>query len=148
VKHGPVPEEPYRIPLGLAQVRREGTDVTVVGIAATVPRALEAAEVVARDGISAEVIDPRTLSPLDVDTIVASVRKTSRAVVLHDAAKRLGYGAEIAAVIQEECFWHLDQPVARVAARNTPTPTSPPLEDAVLPQTPQVVEAVRRLAMA
>ena len=73
----------------------------------------------------------RTLVPLDVETIVNSVRKTSRAVVLHEAAKRLGYGAEIAATIQEEAFWHLDQPVVRIAAKNTPTPTSPPLEDAV-----------------
>jgi pyruvate/2-oxoglutarate/acetoin dehydrogenase E1 component len=90
----------------------------------------------------------RTLVPLDVETIASSVRKTSRAVVVHEAARRLGYGAEIAAVIQEECFWWLDQPVRRVAALNTPTPTSPPLEDAVVPQAAQIAETVRKVATA
>jgi len=111
------------------------------------PTALRAAEL-DKEGISAEVVDVRTLVPLDVETIVSSVRKTSRAVVVHEAARRLGYGAEIAAVIQEECFWWLDQPVLRVAARNTPTPTSPPLEDAVVPQAAQIAETVRKVATA
>src|SRR5260370_42434203 len=104
------------------------------------------ADVLAKEGISVEVVDIRTLVPLDVETIVSSVRKTSRAVVVHEAARRLGYGAEIAAVIGEECFWWLDQPVIRVAAKNTPTPTSPPLEDAVVPQPAQILAPVRKVA--
>ena len=95
-----------------------------------------------------EVIDIRTLVPLDVETIVESVKKTSRAVVLHEAARRMGYGAEIAAAIQEKCFWHLDQPVVRVGAKNTPTPTSPPLEDAVVPQPAEIAETIRKVAMS
>ena len=84
--------------------------------------------------------------PLDVETLVTSVKKTSRAVVLHEAALRMGYGAEIAAVIQEECFWWLDQPVARIAAKNTPTPTSPTLEDAVVPQPAEIAQILRKVA--
>jgi len=134
------------IPLGQANVVREGTQVSIITYAAYVSESLAVAEQLAADGISVEVVDLRTLVPLDVETIVASVKKTSRAVVVHEAAKRLGYGAEIAAVIQEECFWWLDRPVARVAARNTPTPTSPPLEDAVVPQPAQIAETVRKVA--
>jgi len=92
------------------------------------------------------VIDLRTLVPLDFETIRASVEKTGRVVVLHEAPRRLGYGAEIAAEIGEQCFWHLDQPVTRIGARNTPIPTSPPLEDAMLPSTAQVIDTVRRVA--
>jgi pyruvate/2-oxoglutarate/acetoin dehydrogenase E1 component len=95
-----------------------------------------------------EVVDLRSLVPLDMATIAASVTKTSRAVVLHEAARRLGYGAEIAALLGEECFWSLDQPVTRIAARDTPVPTSPALEDAMLPQTAQVVEVLRKVATA
>jgi 2-oxoisovalerate dehydrogenase E1 component beta subunit len=113
-----------------------------------VSECLDVAAELEKEGISAEVVDVRTLVPLDVETIVASVRKTSRAVVVHEAARRLGYGAEIAAVIQEECFWWLDQPVLRVAAKNTPTPTSPPLEDAVVPQAAEIAETVRKVATA
>ena len=115
---------------------------------AGVSQGIEVAEELDKDGISVEVVDVRTLVPLDVETIVNSVRKTSRAVVLHEAAKRLGYGAEIAATIQEECFWHLDQPVVRIAAKNTPTPTSPPLEDAVIPQPAEIAETLRKVARA
>ena len=86
--------------------------------------------------------------PLDVETIVNSVQKTSRAVVLHEAAKRLGYGAEIAATIQEEAFWHLDQPIVRIAAKNTPIATSPPLEDAIIPQPAEIAETLRKVARA
>ena len=120
---GPLSLDP--IPLGVAKVVREGRDVTLVTYSAGVSQGLEVAEELDKDGISVEVVDVRTLVPLDVETIVNSVRKTSRAVVLHEAAKRLGYGAEIAATIQEECFWHLDQPVVRIAAKNTPTPDQP-----------------------
>jgi len=134
------------IPLGQAKVVREGSQVTIITYSAYVSESLAVAEELAKEGISVEVVDIRTLVPLDVETIVASVRKTSRAVVVHEAAVRLGYGAEIAAVIQEECFWWLDRPVARIGARNTPTPTSPPLEDAVVPQAAQIAETVRRVA--
>jgi pyruvate/2-oxoglutarate/acetoin dehydrogenase E1 component len=134
------------IPLGQANVVRDGTQVSVITYSAYVSESLAVAEELGKEGISVEVVDVRTLVPLDMETIAASVKKTSRAVVVHEAARRLGYGAEIAAEIQEECFWWLDRPVARVAARNTPTPTSPSLEDAVVPQPAQIAEAVRRVA--
>ena len=140
----PLPLEP--MPLGQAKVVREGSQVSVITYGAYVSECLEVAAELDKEGISAEVVDVRTLVPLDVETIAASVRKTSRAVVVHEAARRLGYGAEIAAVIQEECFWSLDWPVARIGAKNTPTPTSPPLEDAVLPQAAHIAETVRRVA--
>jgi pyruvate/2-oxoglutarate/acetoin dehydrogenase E1 component len=143
---GPISLEP--IPLGVAKVVREGRDVTLITYSAGVHQGLEVAEELDAEGISVEVVDLRTLVPLDVETILASVRKTSRAVVLHEAAKRLGYGAEIAATIQEEAFFHLDQPVVRVAARNTPTPTSPPLEDAVIPQPADIAAALRQVVKA
>jgi pyruvate/2-oxoglutarate/acetoin dehydrogenase E1 component len=143
---GPLSLEP--VPLGQAKVVREGSQVSVITYGAYVSECLAVAAELEKEGISAEVVDVRTLVPLDVETIVASVRKTSRAVVVHEAARRLGYGAEIAAVIQEECFWWLDQPVRRVAALNTPTPTSPPLEDAVVPQAAQIAETVRKAATA
>ncbi|HEY2269694.1 MAG TPA: transketolase C-terminal domain-containing protein, partial [Streptosporangiaceae bacterium] len=90
----------------------------------------------------------RTLVPLDVATIAASVNKTSRAVILHEDARRLGYGAEIAATVQEECFWQLDGPVVRIAGKNTPIPTSPALEDAAVPQLPEIISTLRRVATA
>lgn len=135
-------------PLGVARVVREGADVSLITYSVGVHQAVEAAVALASEGISVEVVDVRTLVPLDVETITRSVVKTSRAVVLHEAARRHGYGAEIAATIQEECFWSLDQPVVRIAARNTPTPTSPALEDAALPQTAEIIEVVRKLARA
>jgi len=136
------------IPLGRANVAREGRDVTLITYSAGVSQGLEVAEELDKDGVSVEIVDIRTLVPLDVETITASVRKTSRAVVLHEAALRMGYGAEIAAVVQEQCFWHLDQPVTRIGARNTPTPTSPPLEDAVVPQPAQIADVLRKVATA
>lgn len=144
----PAPLSLEPMPLGQAKVVREGSQVSVITYGAYVSECLDVAAELGKEGISAEVVDVRTLVPLDVETIVASVKKTSRAVVVHEAARRLGYGAEIAAVIQEECFWWLDQPVLRVAARNTPTPTSPPLEDAVVPQAAQIAETVRKVATA
>ena len=141
---GPLSMEP--MPLGVAKVVREGTKVTLVTYSVGVHQGLEAAAELDKEGISVEVVDVRTLVPLDLETIVNSVRKTSRAVVLHEDARRLGYGAEIAAEVQEECFWSLDHPVVRIAAKNTPIPTSPPLEDAVLPQTPEVVQTLRKVA--
>ena len=141
---GPLSMEP--MPLGVAKVVREGTKVTLVTYSVGVHQGLEAAAELDKEGISVEVVDVRTLVPLDLETIANSVRKTSRAVVLHEDARRLGYGAEIAAEIQEECFWSLDHPVVRIAAKNTPIPTSPPLEDAVMPQTPEVIETLRKVA--
>ncbi|MGK5683417.1 alpha-ketoacid dehydrogenase subunit beta [Actinoplanes sp. URMC 104] len=141
---GPLSLEP--VPIGRARVAREGDRVSLITYSASVHQALEAADVLAGEGISVEVVDLRTLVPLDFETIRASVAKTARAVVLHEAPRRLGYGAEIAAEIGERCFWELDQPVTRIGARNTPIPTSPPLEDAMLPSTAEVIETVRRVA--
>jgi pyruvate/2-oxoglutarate/acetoin dehydrogenase E1 component len=141
---GPLSLDP--VPIGKARIAREGDRVTVVSYSASVHQALEAATVLADEGISVEVVDVRTLVPLDMDTIAASVEKTARAVVLHEAPRRLGYGAEIAAEIGERCFWSLDQPVVRIGALNTPIPTSPPLEDNMLPSTAQVIETVRKVA--
>jgi 2-oxoisovalerate dehydrogenase E1 component beta subunit len=141
---GPISLDP--VPIGKARVAREGDRVTLVTYAAGVHQGLEAAAVLADEGISVEVIDLRTLVPLDFDTIAKSVEKTARAVVLHEAARRMGYGAEVAAEIGEKCFWALDQPVVRIGALNTPTPTSPPLEDHVVPQTDQVVDVLRKVA--
>ena len=142
---GPLSMDP--MPLGVAKVVRPGQRVSLITYSAGVHQGLEAAAELDKEGISVEVVDVRTLVPLDLETIVSSVRKTSRAVVLHEDARRLGYGAEIAAEIQEECFWRLDHPVIRVAAKDTPIPTSPPLEDAVLPQTADVIQTLRKVAM-
>ena len=123
----------------------KGKDVTVIAIGGMLPKALEAAETLANEGIEIEVVDPRTLVPLDKETILASVRKTSRVIVAHEAHKRLGPGAEIAAMIAEEAIGYLDGPIVRVAARNVPLPYSPELESYVLPQTQDIVEAARGL---
>ena len=140
-----VPDEPYIVPIGQARVLREGSDVTVVVTGSMVPDALEAAEELAGRGISVEVVDPRTLSPLDTDTIVTSVRKTHRAVVVHEAVRFCGFGAEVAAQIQEHAFDSLDAPVLRVGAPQVPVPFSPPLEQAYMPGKAQILEAVAQL---
>jgi acetoin:2,6-dichlorophenolindophenol oxidoreductase subunit beta len=141
---GPLSLEP--VPIGSANVVREGDRVSLITYSAGVHQGLEAAAVLAEEGIEVEVVDLRTLVPLDIETVVRSVDKTSRAVVLHEAARRMGYGAEVAAEIAERCFWSLDQPVVRIGALNTPTPTSPPLEDAVVPQTARVIDTLREVA--
>jgi acetoin:2,6-dichlorophenolindophenol oxidoreductase subunit beta len=138
-------DQDFAVPFGQAAVRREGKDVTVIAIGGMLPKALEAAETLAKEGIEVEVVDPRTLVPLDKETILASVRKTSRVVVAHEAHKRLGPGAEIAAMIAEEAIGYLDGPIVRVAARNVPLPYSPELESYVLPQTQDIIEAARGL---
>ncbi len=140
---GPVPEESYAIPLGRADIKREGSDVTVVATQMMVHRALAAAGELEKDGINVEVIDPRTLYPLDLDTIIASVRKTNRVVIAHEAVRRGGYGAEISAQITEQAFDHLDAPVGRVGARNVPIPYNDTLERAVIPGQQEIVDAVR-----
>jgi acetoin:2,6-dichlorophenolindophenol oxidoreductase subunit beta len=144
---GEVPEEPYAIPLGVANVLRAGTDVTVVGWGRMVNEALAVANKLAEEGISVEVIDPRTLQPLDTATIVESVRKTNRAIVVHEAVRFGGLGAEIAAQIQEEAFDYLDAPVGRIAAPFSPVPFSPVLEQAYLPSA-DVIEAKIRAIIA
>jgi len=143
---GPINLDP--IPLGQAKVVREGRDVTLITYSAGVSQGVEVADELDKEGISVEVVDIRTLVPLDIDTIVTSVKKTARAVVLHEAARRLGFGSEIAAEVQEKCFWHLDQPVARITAKNTPVPTSPALEDATIPQPAEIAQTLREVARA
>jgi pyruvate/2-oxoglutarate/acetoin dehydrogenase E1 component len=141
-KKSEVPEEAYEVPLGVAEVKRPGTDVTIVATAAMVPEALTAAEQLAEQGIEAEVVDPRTLQPLDMETILTSVRKTHRAVVVHEAVRFCGVGAEIAAQIAQEAFDHLDAPPVRIGAPFTPVPFSPVLEQAWLPNAAKIVDAV------
>jgi pyruvate/2-oxoglutarate/acetoin dehydrogenase E1 component len=133
-----VPEDPVPVPIGEAAVLREGSDVTIVALSRLVADALAAAERLAEDGIEAEVIDPRTLVPLDLEAILASVRKTNRLVVAHEAVLQGGFGAEIAAAVGHATFDHLDAPVERVGAAFTPVPLSPPLEDAYLPGAEEV----------
>jgi acetoin:2,6-dichlorophenolindophenol oxidoreductase subunit beta len=141
---GPVPGGDGAIPFGQAVVRRPGSDVTIVSYSRMVHTCLEAAETLAADGIEAEVIDLRTLVPLDEEAILASVRKTNRAVIASDDCRRGGVGAEIAARIMEEAFDDLDAPVQRVAARDVPIPFSPVLEEAVIPNATDVVFAAKR----
>jgi len=142
---GEVPEEDYTIPLGKADIKCEGSDGTIVAIAWMVPEALAAAEELAKDGVSAEVIDPRSLVPLDVDCIRASVRKTGRLVVADEAGPTCGASAEIAALVTEdpECFAALKGPVKRVCALQVPIPYTPNLEDHVFPDRNKIAAAVR-----
>jgi 2-oxoisovalerate dehydrogenase E1 component len=142
---GLVPEGEYLIPFGQAAVAREGKDVTVVGIAVMVNRALEAADLLAAEGISVEVIDPRTIAPLDIDTILASVHKTGRLLVADETYAPCGIGAEIATQVMEKGFDDLDAPVRRLNSAHTPMPYSPPLEKAVLPDVKAVAQAIREL---
>ncbi|MFQ6549404.1 pyruvate dehydrogenase complex E1 component subunit beta [Aestuariibius sp. 2305UL40-4] len=139
----PVPEEHYRIAPGRARVVREGRDCTIIATLAMVERAVQAADRLAREGIEVEVIDPRTLKPLDTDTILASVRKINRAVVVHEAPVFGGFGGEIAATIQDEAFDWLDAPVARVGAPEMPVPYNDRLERAFMPDASRIVEAVK-----
>jgi pyruvate dehydrogenase E1 component beta subunit len=144
---GEVPEEPYAIPLGVANVLREGSDVTIVAWGRMANESLSVANKLADDGIDVEVIDPRTLQPLDTATIVESVRKTNRVIVVHEAVRFGGLGAEIAAQIQEEAFDYLDAPVGRLAAPFSPVPFTPTLEQAYLPS-PEGIEAKIRAILA
>jgi 2-oxoisovalerate dehydrogenase E1 component len=143
--NGPVPEESYAIPIGKADVKREGTDVTVVATMAMVPRALSAARTLEREGISVEVIDPRTLKPLDEETILNSVEKTNRVLIVHEAWTTGGFGAEVAAMIADKGFDWLDAPVKRLGAMDTPMPYNDELERATIPSTEKIVEMIREL---
>jgi pyruvate dehydrogenase E1 component beta subunit len=143
-RKGEVPEPAVAVPIGEAVTLRRGDDVTIVALSRLVHDALDAAELLAKDGIEAEVIDPRTLVPLDLATIVESVRRTGRLVVAHEAVEHGGFGAEIAAQVQAAAFDHLDAPIERVGAPFAPVPLSPPLEDAYLPDADDIVAAARR----
>jgi len=140
---GPVPAEPYAIPLGRADVKRAGSDVTVVATQAMVARALAAAAELEKEGVSVEVIDPRTLVPLDEATLLASVAKTGRLVIVHEAVKRGGWGAEVAALVAERAIDTLDAPIVRVAARNVPMPYNDSLERAAIPTQQDIATAIR-----
>jgi 2-oxoisovalerate dehydrogenase E1 component len=142
---GPVPLATYEIPFGKASVVRAGTDVTVVAISLMVQRTLEAAEIVARDGVSIELIDPRTVSPLDAETVLASVAKTGRLLIVDEAFGPCSIGAEIAARIADEGFDELDAPIKRLNGAFAPTPYSPALEKAVVPQVDDITQAIREL---
>jgi len=140
-----VPEEPYFVPWGQARVVREGRDVTIVALSDMVDFSLKAAEQLAAEGISVEVIDPRTLVPLDIETIVRSVQKTGRLVVAHEACVTGGVGAEIAAQVAYRAFDYLVAPIERVGAKDSPIPFSPVLERAILPDERDVIAAVHRV---
>lgn len=143
---GEVPEEQYSIPLGKADVKRNGKDVTIVATAIMVHKALEAAKELEAEGIDVEIIDPRTLVPLDEETIIESVKKTGKCIVVHEAVKRGGYGGEIASMIAEsEAFDYLDAPIKRLGGLAVPIPYNPTLEKAVIPQVPDIIEAAKEL---
>src|SRR6058998_2880630 len=139
-----VPDELEAIALGQARVHREGEDVTVVATGRLVHEALQAAEQAEQQGVSVEVVDPRTLQPLDEDAIVASVKKTNRCVVAHEAVTRMGFGAEVAAVVQHQAFDWLDAPVERVGAKFAPLPFAPVMEEYVVPHAKDVLEAIQK----
>jgi len=142
-----VSEDPdFLVPIGSADVKRRGDDVSVISYGAMVHKALEAADELQESGISVEVLDLRTVWPMDVDAILRTVEKTSRVVVLYESHKAFGIGAEVSAVIAEEGFDLLDAPVVRIAPPNVPVPFSPPLEDAYIPQVETIVEAVQKLS--
>ncbi|MFN0301894.1 MAG: alpha-ketoacid dehydrogenase subunit beta [Burkholderiales bacterium] len=143
---GPVPAEPYAIPIGKADVKRAGNDVTIVATQIMVARALAAATRLEAEGISVEVIDPRTLRPLDEETILASVKKTGRLIVVHEAVRHGGFGAEVAAIVMEKAFDWLDAPVVRISAPDVPMPFNPDLELAVIPSQQMIEDAIRKIA--
>ncbi len=142
---GEVPEKDSPLPIGRANILRAGDRLTIVALSSMVAPALAAAEELAQDEIAAEVIDPRSIAPLDVETIAASVRKTGRLIVVHEAVEPGGIGAEIAARIQQEAFYHLDSPIVRIAAPFAPIPASPRLEDQFVPTREKITVAVRAM---
>ncbi|MBX7234964.1 MAG: alpha-ketoacid dehydrogenase subunit beta [Caldilineales bacterium] len=142
---GEVPQDDYVVPFGQAAIRREGKDATVIAIGGVLPTVMTAAERLASKGIAVEVIDPRTLVPLDAETLVASVKKTGRAVIVHEAHRRAGPGAEIAALLAEEAIGYLDAPILRLAAKNIPFPYNPDLERSMLPSADDIVTTIENL---
>ena len=145
---GPVPEEEYMVPLGEAKLVREGDDISVIALGAMVPKALAAAKSLAGEGVSVEVVDPRTLRPLDGDSLVASVRKTGRAVIVHEANTFGGFGGEIAALLADEAFTVLKAPIKRIGGKEAPVPVSPSMESAVVPGENDIVRIARDLIAA
>src|ERR671932_520523 len=141
-----LPEDDYIVEIGKARTMREGRDLSIITFGAQVLTALDAAEELEKEGLDVEVIDLRTLAPVDKEAVLATVKKTSKAIVLHEASRTGGIGGEIAAIIAEEAFEWLDAPVVRIASIDTPVPYSPPLEDYYLPQTKDVLDAARKLA--
>ena len=142
---GPVPEEEYVIPFGQAAIRRPGSDVTAVAMTTMVPKTLQVCEEVAEEGISVEVIDPRTVAPLDIDAVLESVHKTGRLLIVDETFAPCGIGAEIAAQVVDQAFDDLDAPVRRLNGAHVPTPYSPPLEASVMPQSEAIAQAIRDL---
>lgn len=142
---GEVPEGEYNIPLGKADIKRAGKDVTIVATSMMVHKALAAAETLSKEGIEVEIVDPRTLVPFDKETLLQSLDKTGRLVIVHEAVKTGGFGGEIAAIAAEEGFDYLDAPIMRVAAPFAPVPFSPPLESAYIPGEDNIIEAVKAI---
>ena len=141
-----VPEEEYVVPIGVAKVRRQGDDISVITYGAMVHESLTAAEQLAKEGIQVEVVDLRSLKPLDRETVLTSARKTGKIAIVHEAYRYCGMGGELAALIAGEAFEWLDAPLLRIAAPDTPVPYSPPLEDAFRPNAQKIVEGLRELA--
>ena len=144
-QRGDVPSNLYTVDLGLATVVHAGTDISIITYGAMVPEAISAAKTLTKSSISCEVIDLRTISPLDTETILTTAKKTGKILVLHEARKTAGIGAEIAAIISENAFEYLDAPIKRVTAPDTPVPYSPPLEDAYRPNSDNVIHAAKEL---
>jgi len=142
---GPLPEEDYTIPFGVADVKRAGTDISLIATSSMVQIALAAAEQLEKLGVSAEVVDPRTTFPLDTEALIASAQKTSRAIIIDEGYERYGVTAELAAIIAEGAFYHLDAPVKRMGAMNVPVPFSPVLEDQTVPTADAVTQVAKTL---
>ena len=142
---GEVPEEPYTIPIGKGEVKKTGEDITIVAISSMVRKALEAADELEKEGVKAEVVDPRTISPLDIEIILESLKKTGRLLIVHEAVKNYGFGAEVAAVVSEEAFDYLDAPIVRVAAPFMPVPFSKGAEDNYIPSREKIVLATKKM---
>jgi pyruvate dehydrogenase E1 component beta subunit len=142
---GEVPEEEYTIPLGVADIKREGSDITIVATSSMVQVSLAAADKLAEIGISAEIVDPRCMFPLDKETIIESAKKTSRAIVVDEGYERYGVTAEIASVVSDGAFYYLDAPVKRMGAMDVPIPFSPALEDLTVPTPDTVFEMAKTL---
>jgi 2-oxoisovalerate dehydrogenase E1 component beta subunit len=143
---GEVPDKEYVVPIGMADVKRSGQDVTVITYGAMVHESLAAAEALAQEGIDVEVVDLRSLKPLDQEGVLASARKTGKISIVHEAYRTCGVGGELAALIAEQAFEWLDAPLVRITSPDTPVPYSPPLEDAFRPDAAKIVEALRELA--
>jgi pyruvate dehydrogenase E1 component beta subunit len=140
---GEVPDGEIVDVLGKANTVRQGSNATIVALAAMVPKALEAADILAREGIDAEVIDPRTLVPLDVTAIAASVSKTGRLFTVEENPRLCGWGAEVSSIVAEECFWDLDGPIVRISTPHIPLPAADAIEDMAIPSVDRIVETVR-----